>query len=51
MDRGCTEPSKEEDENTIQEGKYAQIQLNLTGDEEGDTYIDVEGFDMFSLGV
>ena len=47
MARGCPEPRKEEYGNTIQEGEYAQMQLNLTWDEEGDTYIDVEGFDMF----
>ena len=48
MAQYCTEPRKEEGGKSNQAGEYAHINLNLS--QEG-TYIDVEGFEMFRIGV
>ena len=48
MAEECTETSKEEGGKYDQTGEDAQIQINLV---QEDTYIYVEGFDIFSIGV
>ena len=48
MDLDCPEARKEEGGNFSQIGEDVQIQINLA---EEDTYIDLEGFYVFFLGV